>query len=98
MATQAGRTLPATEVKNRFGRVLNEVSHTGKPIVVKRGSKVVAVILSIEVFERLRPGVRRARDRRALAIAAFGMWRERSDIDDKWLAYGRTRWQSAWNQ
>jgi prevent-host-death family protein len=44
--------LPATEVKNRFGRVLREVAKSGGPIYVERDGKPVAVILSVHEYER----------------------------------------------
>ena len=34
MVARRERTLPATEVKNRFGAVLREVARTGGPIVI----------------------------------------------------------------
>jgi prevent-host-death family protein len=95
MTTKNGRVLAATEVKNRFGQVLSEIRRTGGPIVVQRGGKPVAVILSIESYERLRPKRTQA-NRRDAALAAFGMWAERADIDDEWLARGRARWRSEW--
>jgi len=95
MAARRERTLPATEVKNRFGRVLREVARTGGPVVVERDGRPVAVILSIEKFERLQPLTETSR-RRALAEEAFGMWSGRADIDDEWLKRGREHWQSEW--
>ena len=87
--------LPATEVKNRFGRVLREVTKTGGPIYVERGGKPVAVILSVREYERTRrvslPG-----DKAELARTAFGMWADRTDIDDDWVNNGRSRWESEW--
>ena len=96
MTTKNGRVLAATEVKNRFGSVLSEIGRTGGPIIVERGGKAVAVILSVDSFERLKPRRGRGRDRRALALAAFGMWMDRADIDDDWLARGRSHWRSEW--
>ena len=97
MNTKDKRVLPATEVKNRFGRVLNEIARTGGPIIVERGGKAVAVILGMEAFERLRPRSARAKDRRALALEAFGMWTNRADIDEAWAERSRARWKSDWS-
>lgn len=88
--------LAATEVKNRFGRVLREVMRTGGPVIVERSGKPIAVILSVEAFDRLRPRPNDATERRALALAAFGMWADRADIGEDWLERGRARWQSEW--
>ncbi len=96
MTVSNGRVLTATEVKNRFGRVLQEIARTGGPILVERNGKVVAVILSATSFERLRPSARALSERRKLAMEAFGMWSKRADIDEDWLARGRSRWYSEW--
>jgi len=91
------RVLPATEVKNRFGRVLNEIARTGGPILIERGGKTVAVILGVEAFERLRPKSARAKDRRALALEAFGMWANRADVEKAGAGRSRARWKSKWS-
>ncbi|MFQ6014955.1 MAG: type II toxin-antitoxin system Phd/YefM family antitoxin [Anaerolineae bacterium] len=91
------RTLSATEVKNRFGAVLREVTRTGGPILVERDGRPVAVILSVRAYEETcRAPLLPAADRIALARAAFGMWAGREDIDDEWLEHGRRRWRSEW--
>jgi prevent-host-death family protein len=87
--------LPATEVKNRFGRVLREVAKTGGPIYVERDGKPVAVILSVREYERTRR-VPLAADKAELARSAFGMWADRADIEDDWITEGRSRWESKW--
>jgi prevent-host-death family protein len=87
--------LPATEVKNRFGRVLREVTKTGGPIYVERDGKPVAVILSVREYERTRR-VSLPEDKVELARNAFGMWANRADINDEWVAEGRARWESEW--
>jgi prevent-host-death family protein len=89
--------LPATEVKNRFGRVLREVARTGGPIYIERGGKPVAVILDLREYERTcREGTPPAAT--SLEEAAFGMWAGRDDIGDAWLAEGRKRWESDWKR
>jgi prevent-host-death family protein len=88
--------LPATEVKNRFGRVLREVTKTGGPIYVERDGKPVAVILSVREYERTRR-VSLPEDKVELVRDAFGMWANRADINDEWVAEGRARWESEWS-
>lgn len=90
------KILSAKEVKVRFERVLNEIRRTGGPITIERGGRAIAVILSVDKFKRLAPRARRPKARRDLALAAFGMWSTRRDIDDEWLVRGRARWQSEW--
>ena len=87
--------LPATEVKNRFGRVLREVSKTGGPIYVERDGKPVAVILSVREYERTRR-VTLTADKAELVHEAFGMWANRTDIDENWVSEGRSHWESEW--
>ena len=90
------RTLSATEAKNRFGQVLREVAKSGGPIFVERDGKPVAVILSIRQYERSRHRPMLAPDKAALIRGAFGMWSNRTDITDDWIAKGRARWVSEW--
>ena len=92
----ATRTLSATEVKNRLGRVLREVSQTGGPIIVERDGKPVAVIVSISEYARMQPQASPNAEQVAQLQASFGLWKRRTDIDEEWLADGRSRWESAW--
>ncbi|MFN2124396.1 MAG: type II toxin-antitoxin system Phd/YefM family antitoxin [Candidatus Promineifilaceae bacterium] len=92
----ATRKLSATEVKNRFGRVLREISQTGGPIIVERDGKPVAVIVSIGEFLRLQPQTAPNSEQAAALEASFGLWKGRTDIDEQWLVDGRSRWESTW--
>ena len=88
-------TLSATEIKNRFGAVLREVTRTGGPILVERDGRPVAVILSLRAYEEIRRApLVPATDQIELARAAFGIWAGREDIDEDWLQRGRERWRS----
>ncbi len=90
------KTFSATEVKNRFGGILRELSLTGGPIIVEKDAKPVAVILTIDEYNRafaLKP----LSSAEAQAVqSSFGMWANRPELDDAWLADGRSRWQSEW--
>lgn len=87
--------VPATEAKNRFGRVLREVAATGGPIYIQRDGKSVAVILSVREYERTRRA--RLSPRRVDVLRdIFGMWADRADIGDDWLKESRARWESGW--
>ncbi|MCZ7667891.1 MAG: type II toxin-antitoxin system Phd/YefM family antitoxin [Chloroflexi bacterium] len=87
------KSYSATEVKNHFGKVLREAAQYGEPIVVERDGKPVAVIMSMEAYERTRPKPLESANQ---LDEVFGMWADREDIDEDWLANGRSRWQSAW--
>jgi prevent-host-death family protein len=88
------KSYSATEVKNRFGKVLREAAQFGEPIVVERDGKPVAVIMSIEAYERTRQKMPEAVES---MDDVFGMWANREDIDEDWLENGRSRWQSDWS-
>ena len=89
------KKLSATEVKNRFGRVLREIMQTGNPIIVQRGNKPVAVIMSMAEYERVFADELQESEPDALVQKSFGMWANR-EIDEDWLADGRSRWESSW--
>ncbi len=93
----AVRTLPATEVKNRFGKVLREVAKSGGPILIERDGKPVAVIMSVREYERHRRR-RLPPQKLELLRSVFGMWADREDITDDWLAESRSRWVSEWRR
>jgi prevent-host-death family protein len=90
------RTLPATEAKNRFGRVLREVARSGGPIFIERDGRPVAVILSVREYERSRRRPAPPPDKLMPLRSAFGMWSHRADITDDWVFRGRIRWASEW--
>lgn len=90
------RTFSATEVKNRFGRVLRELAITGGPVVVEKDNKPVAVILSFEEYNRAFARQPFTVAQEQAAQSSFGMWIDRPEVDDAWLADGRARWQSDW--
>jgi prevent-host-death family protein len=88
--------IPATEVKNRFGRVLRQVMQTDNPIIIERDGKPVAVLLSMATWQALNPPERLPATDSDLLDSAFGLWANRPDINDDWLADGRSHWESAW--
>lgn len=50
------RTISATEARIHFGDVLRGVTERGETIVVERGGKPQAVVLSVAEYRRLRNG------------------------------------------
>ncbi len=59
--------------------------------MVERDGKPVAVILSIDAYERLLPKERPLTLKESQATYAFGLWANRDDIDEEWLVDGRSR-------
>ena len=98
MQRMSVKRISATEARKRFGAVLREVETTGKPILIERRGRAVAVLLSVTAYEdSSRASKTEMDDRLTLARAAFGMWANRPDIDDLWLQRGRERWRSNWS-
>lgn len=90
------QSFSATEVKNRFGRMLRQIAKTGGPIIVERDGKPVAVILSMSEYQRMQPQAAPDDKQRELLEEVFGLWSQRTEIDEEWLADGRSRWESTW--
>ena len=86
----------ATEVKNRFGRVLRQIAKTGGPIIVERDGTAVAVIVSMSEYQRMQPQALPDEEQLGLLKEAFGLWSQRPEMDEEWLVDGRSRWESAW--
>ena len=51
---------PLSEIKARAGDVVRQVQETGQPVVVTRHGRGVAVLMSVERYERLQELERRA--------------------------------------
>lgn len=83
----------ATEAKNRFGKVLKEAARYGEPIIVERDGKPVAVIMSIEAYEKNQANLPQPIKQ---LDEVFGMWADRDDLDEDWLINGRSQWKSEW--
>lgn len=45
------KTVNALKVRNHLGEVLEELRKTGKPILVSKGRKVQAVLITLEQFK-----------------------------------------------
>jgi prevent-host-death family protein len=46
------RTVNALEIRNRLGAVLDHLEKTGEPVIVSKGRKARAVLISMEDFQR----------------------------------------------
>jgi len=55
MALKAVRRIPATEVKTRFGQVVQEVATTGTPVIIQTRGDDRAVIINLNDFRKLWP-------------------------------------------
>ena len=77
MAIRAIKRIPATEVKIRFGGVVQEVATTGTPVIIQTRGDDQAAIISLHDFQRLWPSEEprlspeRERVRFALRVASL---------------------------
>jgi prevent-host-death family protein len=55
MMTKTAKRIPATEAKTHFGRIVQEVATTGRPVIIQNRGDDQAVIVSLRDFQRLWP-------------------------------------------
>jgi prevent-host-death family protein len=48
------KTASAMEVRQNFGELINEVQYKHSSIIIKRGTKEVAAIVSVDLFDRIK--------------------------------------------
>jgi prevent-host-death family protein len=46
------RTVNALEIRNHLGALLDDLERTGEPVIVSKGRKPRAVLISVEDFQR----------------------------------------------
>jgi prevent-host-death family protein len=84
---------PLSDLETRVSEVVEQASSTGRPVVLTREGRGVAVLLSVEAFEELQSSAERLALQRAVDEAerdlAQGNWVEHSDVERK-----LTRWSA----
>jgi prevent-host-death family protein len=60
MANRDVKRLPATEVKTHFGRIVQEVSTTGTPVIIQTRGEDQAVLINLNDFQALWPAEKAA--------------------------------------
>jgi len=84
---------PLSDLETRVSEVIEQASSTGRPVVLTREGRGVAVLLSVEAFEELQSSSNRLALQRAVDEAerdlAQGNWVEHSDVERK-----LTRWSA----
>lgn len=87
----------ATELRQKLTDVIQAVRERNATYVVETFGRPQVVIIGLEEYRRLQEFRRMGlRDKTEAAKAAFGMWAERSDIDEDRITRNRRRWYSAW--
>jgi prevent-host-death family protein len=46
------RTVSALEIRNRLGAVLDDLERTGEPVIISKGRRPRAVLISVEDFQK----------------------------------------------
>jgi prevent-host-death family protein len=55
MALKAVRRIPASQVQDRLGRIVEEVAATGEPVIIQKRGDDQAAIISLGDFRKLQP-------------------------------------------
>jgi antitoxin YefM len=75
---------PLSDLKNQTSEVIQQAQTTGRPVVLTRHGRGVAVLLSLEAFEDLQSSAERLELQRAVDEAerdiAEGQWVEHSEV------------------
>lgn len=64
------RSVTATEARIRFGELIRRVAEDGESVIVERGGKPQAVVLSVPEYERLLKGQQDQSEWKALVDSA----------------------------
>ncbi|MCL4805033.1 MAG: type II toxin-antitoxin system prevent-host-death family antitoxin [Anaerolineae bacterium] len=90
------RQIGATELRQKLTDVIQAVKEEKVAYIVETFGRPQVVIVELEEFRRLQQSRPEGAPMDAQALAAFGMWRERDDLDAAWLTRNREQWYSAW--
>ncbi len=92
------RQIGTTELRQRLTDVIQAVKEEKVAYVVETFGRPQVVIVDLDEYRRLLGGHTRQELMTHLAQTAFGMWREREEIDDEWLERNRKQWYSQWSE
>ncbi len=70
------KTVNALQVRNRLGEILNIMEETGEPVLISKGRKIKAVLITPEQFER-RFLDYQAEEKKAMLLSMVKKLRER---------------------
>ena len=89
------RQIGATELRQKLTDVIQAVKEENVVYVVETFGRPQVVVIGLEAYRRWQASPSDD-EQEALARSAFGMWGERTGLDDPWLARNRRRWYSDW--
>jgi prevent-host-death family protein len=92
------RPIGATELRQKLTDVIQAIKEEKVAYVVETFGRPQVVVISLDEYRRLQNSQSDSVTTLKLAREAFGMWRDREDIDDEWLTRVREPWYSKWNE
>ena len=92
------RQIGTTELRQKLTGVIQAIKEEGVAYVVETFGRPQVVLIDLKEYRRLRGSQPKSAETAATARAAFGMWRDRPELDGEWLARNRRRWYSEWRK
>lgn len=92
------RQIGATELRQRLTDVIQAVKEESVVYIVETFGRPQVVVIDLDEYRRLQTAQVGRTETLKLAQEAFGMWRDRDDIDDEWLVRIREPWYSMWKE
>ncbi len=92
------RQIGATELRQKLTDVIQAVKEEGVAYVVETFGRPQVAIVGLDELRRLQLTRQESATMDEEALAAFGMWRDREDIDEDWLTRNREQWYSVWRE
>jgi PHD/YefM family antitoxin component YafN of YafNO toxin-antitoxin module len=78
--------------------VIQAVKEEKVAYIVETFGRPQVAIVDVSAYRRLQATDPQRAVMSELAEAAFGMWREREDMDEAWLSRSRRQWYSTWQE
>ena len=88
----------ATELRQKLTDVIQAVKEESVVYIVETFGRPQVVVIDLDEYRRLQTDKPDRTETLKLAQEAFGMWRDRDDIDDEWLERIREPWYSTWKE
>lgn len=92
------RRIGTTELRQRLTDVIQAVKEEKVVYVVETFGRPQIVVVDVDEYRQLQNRRPQPETIDQLAQSAFGMWREREEIDNEWLSRNREQWYSAWQE
>ena len=92
------RPIGATELRQKLTDVIQAVKEENVVYLVETFGRPQVVVMGLDEYRRLQNAQPDRAETLTLARTAFGMWRDRDDIDDERLARVLEPWYSTWKE